>query len=148
VTVLVPEECGTALARSGGMSPRTVRRSDAGFTLIELLVVTSIIGILASLAIPQFAAYRARGYDAKVASAVRHVATGMEAYYISHHGYTTNVGDLDGMVLDDVEITLSSGNSGDINSSFKIHGEHPAAGHTYDWVSDPAPGDPNFIVSD
>ena len=130
------------------MSPRPLPRSTAGFTLIELLVVTSIIGILASLAIPQYAAYRQRGFDAKVASAVRHVATGEEAYYASHQSYTTNVDSLDGMVLGDVDITVSAGNGGNINSSFKIHGEHPAAGHKYDWVSDPTPGDPNFVISD
>ena len=137
-----------ALLRFYGMTARTLARSNRGFTLIELLVVTSIIGILASLAIPQYAAYRSRGYDSKVAAAVRHVATGMEAYYAANQNYTVNLDDLDGMVLDDIEITISPGNSGNINSSFQIHGEHPSAAHEYDWVSDPAPGDPNFIVSD
>jgi len=119
-------------------------RHQAGFTLIELLVVTSIIGILASIAIPQFAAYRARGYDAQVESAVRHVATGEEAYYAGHSTYTSNVNSLDGMVLGDVTVTVSAGNSGDLTKSFKVHGSHPQASHDYDWISDPAPGDPNF----
>lgn len=35
---------------------RRVRRQDAGFTLLELIVVMSIIAILATLAVPRFAA--------------------------------------------------------------------------------------------
>jgi prepilin-type N-terminal cleavage/methylation domain-containing protein len=121
-------------------------RHQRGFTLIELLVVTSIMVILASIAIPQFAAYRAKGFDAKVSSAVRNVATGEEAYFIGHSTYAASVASLDGMVLGDVQITISPGNSGDLSSSFRVHGSHPQASHDFDWISDPAPGDPNFVT--
>ena len=124
-------------------------QSNGGFTLIELLVVTSIIGILASIAIPQYASYRARSFDSIVESQVRHIATGEEAYYASNSSYTSDLGSLDGMVIDDnVTLTISAGNSGDLVSSFKIHGSHPQASHEYDWVSDPLPGEPNVVISD
>ena len=123
-------------------------RNETGFTLLELLVVVSIVGILASIAIPQYASYRARGFDSIVESQVRHVATGQEAYFAGNNTYSNDINNLDGMVIDGkVVITISAGNSGDMTNSFKIHGSHAQAAHEYDWVSDPLPGEPNVVVS-
>ena len=77
---------------------------------------------------------------------MRHAATGEEAYYATHQGYTDNIAQLDGIVPGDVSVTLSAGNSGDLNSSFRVHGSHPQAAHEFDWISDPTPGDSNFIT--
>lgn len=65
-------------------------RNMQGFTLIELLVVVAIIGILAAIAIPQFAAYRQKGFDARAESDLRNAATAEEAYYAANPvGYVT-----------------------------------------------------------
>jgi len=69
-------------------------RGEKGFTLIELLVVIAIIGILAAIAIPQFAAYRRRGYDAQVKSDLKNASTAMEAYFTDNSTYATTVGAL------------------------------------------------------
>ncbi len=124
-------------------------RNTHGFTLLELLVVTSIIGILASIAIPQYAAYRARGYDSIVESQVRHVATGQEAYFVEKGQYAPDVTSLAHMTIEDgISVSIAAGNSGNLQSSFRIHASHPQAAHSYDWVSDPQPGEPNFSLSD
>src|SRR5882672_12802137 len=62
-------------------------QNESGFTLIELLVVVAIIGILAAIAIPQFAAYRKRGHDAQVKSDLRNAAVAEEAYFAQKSTY-------------------------------------------------------------
>ena len=62
-------------------------RAEGGFTLIELLVVIAIIGILAAIAIPQFAAYRRRGFVSQVVSDLRNAATAEEAVFAQTQAY-------------------------------------------------------------
>jgi prepilin-type N-terminal cleavage/methylation domain-containing protein len=122
------------------------RASQCGFTLLEVLLVVAIIAVLAAIAIPQYRNVRARSLDAKVESAVRHVATSEEAYYAGRQQYTRDLADLDGVVVvDDITIKIDGGNSGDIASSFRVRAAAAGAAHRYEWVSDPAPGEPNLF---
>jgi type IV pilus assembly protein PilA len=63
---------------------------EQGFTLIELLVVVAIIGILAAIAIPQYATYKQQAADSKAKSDLHNMATAMEAYYGSNGNQYTN----------------------------------------------------------
>ena len=122
-------------------------RNDRGFTLIEVLVVIVLIGVLSGLAIAQYARFRAKSFDSKVAAAVRGAATGEEAYYAEHLAYAADVTTLKNVPIDDVHLVISAGNTGTLGSSFRVVGTHPAAQKSFTWVSDPAPGEPNLIVN-
>lgn len=63
------------------ISAGSARNRNAGFTLLELLVVIAVLGILAAIAIQNFAVHRARAIDASMRSDLRNAAMAMESYY-------------------------------------------------------------------
>jgi type IV pilus assembly protein PilA len=64
-----------------------MKKTKKGFTLIELLVVVAIIGILAAIAIPQFAKYRQNAYDSAAQSDLRNAKTALESYFADKQEY-------------------------------------------------------------
>ncbi len=66
---------------------RMKKGDQKGFTLIELLIVVAIIAILAAIALPQFAAYRAKAYNASAESDARNLKTSVEAYFTDNLTY-------------------------------------------------------------
>ena len=69
------------------MGDKTMLKNKNGFTLIELLIVVAIIAILAAIAIPQFASYRVKSYNAAAQSDLRNFKTLMEASVLDTQAY-------------------------------------------------------------
>lgn len=81
---------------------------ERGFTLVELLVVIAIIGLLAAVALSQYAMYKQKAVDAKMEASLHGARQAMEGYYASvsppsyvgateanlsaFHGYRASVG--------------------------------------------------------
>jgi type IV pilus assembly protein PilA len=57
------------------------KRDQKGFTLIELMIVVAIIGILAAIAIPQFANYRKKSYNTQAKAELKSYYTACQAYF-------------------------------------------------------------------
>ena len=62
-------------------------KNQKGFTLVELMIVVAIIGILAAIAIPQFAAYRIRGFNASALSDTKNLQTAEASYFADNQVY-------------------------------------------------------------
>ena len=84
-------------------------RTNHGFTLIELLIVVVIIGILAMIAIPQYANTKEKAYIAAMKTDLRNLASAQEAYFVDHYQYTTSVNNLEFNTSKDVTIAIPTG---------------------------------------
>lgn len=73
-------------------SGRQPRLTTPGWSLLELTVVLLIVGVLASLAWPQYHSHLRRGHRATAQAALLEAQHFMERHYAVHGRYTTAVG--------------------------------------------------------
>ncbi len=106
-------------------------RHQSGVTLIELLIVTVIIGILAAVAVPKFAATREKAYDRTVMSDIRRAQLAAEAYYADNLIYPASAGDAD--FTPSSGVTFTQWEVGTTNGSLSIHfhADHESSTHYY-----------------
>lgn len=89
------------------------------------------IGMLASIAIPQFATYRMRAYNATAQADIRNAAAAQEAYHVDNQTYSNSIEDLKGTYgfnpSKDIEIEIISVGT----ENFVMIGFHKAGNKKY-----------------
>lgn len=101
------------------------KKDQKGFTLIELMIVIAIIGILAAIAIPQFSAYRERGFVASMQADANSIRVAEEAYFVDNNVYLATAAPDTGLASYGFK-NFSAGNSaavvasGAIATGFKV----------------------------
>ena len=111
-------------------------QDNKGFTLIELLIVVVIVGILATIVMPQFDKVRERAFNATVLSDIRTTIVEVERYVILKYAFPSDENDLfaEGLTLSsDVSFTsFSVSDQGDPSiASIHVHIEHAGSSNYY-----------------
>lgn len=75
------------------MKMQTVR-SQKGFSLIELMIVVAIIGILATIAIPNFNRFQVKARQAEAKANLSALYTAEKAFYTEWNGYYSDFRDI------------------------------------------------------
>lgn len=100
--------------------------SKAGFSLVELMVVVAIIGILATIAVPNFQKFQARAKQSNAKTELTGIYTAQKAFFVeynTYHGHLPAVG----FVPEGVEVGT---NYDTLNTVARIYGSASHSGAT------------------
>ena len=64
-----------------------IKISSRAFTLVEVMTVIAIIGILASIAIPNYIGYRNRAHYASLEVTLRHLMDAQDRYFLDNNEF-------------------------------------------------------------
>ncbi len=84
------------LNRSG---ERRARRKPAGFTLIELLIVVAIIGLLASIALPNLMRAMNKAKQARTLADMKAIGNALESYAVENNTYPKGLTNANSQIL-------------------------------------------------
>jgi len=124
------ESCGEIIKTNVLACPycgRTKKKAGLGCVPIGAIVLgiglffMAIVGILAAIAVPQFAAYRNRSFEATIKYELNNLFIAEKAYYKKHLTYTGRIADLDfNQKNQEVSIIIVSADE----NCFKAEGKH------------------------
>jgi len=107
-----------------------IETGQQGFSLVELLVALTIMGILASIALPAYSAYTINARETIAMSRLTQFALTLEQYYGEHFSYEAEIDELrlpDSDDWFDYSISNSDRYSYRIDASPKVNSTQPVA---------------------
>ncbi len=107
-------------------------RRDKGLALIELMIIFIMIGLLAAIAITQFAAYSKRMQDSAAKSALKSLAIAQQNYYAENNIYTSDLTKLKGWTAEpEVKVSITGAD----DTAWSATASHISSSFTFIYVS-------------
>lgn len=109
-----------------------MKNSKSGFSLVELMVVVAIIGILATIAVPNFQRFQARAKQTSAKTELSGIFTAQKAFYVEYNSYTPDL-QLAGFVPEGIVFDSTAGvDDKDVKDINRIYGSTAGVAATRD----------------